>query len=60
VCHSVFTNAKKYEYLQVILLDITDIARSSASCFLLIYFLCLFSDSVCAVFVIQRTLKGLT
>jgi len=45
VCHSVFTNAKKYEYLQVILLDITDIARSSASCFLLIYFLCLFSDS---------------
>jgi len=57
--HSVFTNAMKYEYLQVIFLDITDIAPSSASCSLLMY-LCLFSDSVCAVSVIQRTLKGLT
>jgi len=57
--HSVFTNVMKYEYLQVIFLVITDIASSSVSCSLLIY-LCLFSDSVCAVFVIQRTLKGLT
>jgi hypothetical protein len=59
VCHSVFTNVTNYEYVQVIFMDITDSVLNNASCSVLIY-LCLFSDSVCAVSVIQRTLKGLT